>query len=315
MVMDKRAPIFVAGHRGLVGSAVVRRLVEDGWSDIRTVDHGGLDLREQAAVRAWFETERPAYVVLAAARAGGILANSTFPADFLADNLYIQANVIEASRRAGVKKLVILGSSCIYPRMAHQPIDESELLNGPLEQTNEPYAIAKIAGLKMAQAYRKQHGLNAICLMPTNLFGPNDNFSREGSHVIPGLLRRLHEAKLDGADRVVVWGTGNPRREFLYVDDLADAIVTLLESYDGAELLNIGTGKDITIRELAAEVREVVGYQGELVFDASKPDGTPRKLLDVSKIFALGWRPKTSLREGLRRAYAWFVDNPASARL
>ena len=305
--MDKNSKIYVAGHRGLVGSAIVRRLRAEGYMNIVTRTRQELDLCNQAAVYRFFEEEQPEYVFLAAARVGGILANSTYPADFIRDNLLIQTNVIDAAYRYGVKKLLFLGSSCIYPKHAPQPMKEEYLLTGLLEPTNEPYAVAKIAGIKMAQAYRRQYGFNAISLMPTNLYGPGDNFDLETSHVIPALLRKFHEAKVQGKPHVVVWGTGNPRREFLYVDDLADAAVFLMQHYDSEEIINVGVGEDISIRELAELIREVVGYQGEIVFDTSKPDGTPRKLLDVSRLHALGWRARIPLRQGLEQTYQWYL--------
>ncbi|HDM78405.1 MAG TPA: GDP-L-fucose synthase [Deltaproteobacteria bacterium] len=307
--MDKASKIFVAGHRGLVGSAILRKLQTEGYSNIVTRTREELDLRDQQAVNRFFEEERPEYVFLAAAKVGGILANSTCPADFIRDNLQIQTNVIDAAYRYGVKKLLFLGSSCIYPRNAPQPMKEEYLLTGSLEPTNEWYAIAKIAGIKMCQAYRRQYGFNAICVMPTNLYGPGDNFDLKTSHVIPALIRKFHEAKAEGKSHVVVWGTGNPRREFLYVDDLADALLFLMEHYNSEEIINVGIGKDITIRELAELIREVVGYEGDIVFDLSKPDGVPRKLLDVSRIHALGWQAKTPLREGLEKTYRWYVEH------
>jgi GDP-L-fucose synthase len=267
-----------------------------------------LDLQEQPAVERFFAAERPEYVVLAAAKVGGILANDTYPADFLRDNLQIETNVIDAAYRHGAKKLCFLGSSCIYPRLAPQPIAESSLLTGPLEQTNEWYAIAKIAGIKMCQAYAKQYGFNAISVMPTNLYGPGDNFDLERSHVLPALLRKFHEAKLAGNPMVTIWGSGTPRREFLHVDDLADAVCFLLERYDSPEIINVGCGTDLTIAELAETVRDIVGFAGELAFDRTKPDGTPRKLLDVTRITALGWRPKIALEDGIRSTYRWFMD-------
>jgi GDP-L-fucose synthase len=309
------AKIYVAGHRGLVGSAVVRALEGRGHSDILVRTHRELDLTDQSAVREFFERERPAGVVMAAARVGGIQANNTRPAEFIRDNLLIQDNVIDAAYRAGVEKFVFLGSSCIYPKMAPQPIKEDYLLTGALEPTNEWYAIAKIAGLKMCQAYRRQYGFNAISLMPTNLYGPGDNFDLQNSHVLPALIRRFHEAKLRGDEALSVWGTGTPRREFLHVDDLADAVVYLLETYDGEGIVNIGWGEDVTIKELAGMVAEVSGFRGELVFDSSKPDGTPRKLLDTTRLTSLGWKPKITLRQGLEQTYEWFKAHVAEARL
>ena len=307
--MDKASKIFVAGHRGLVGSAILRKLQAAGYTNLVTRTRAELDLRDQAAVNRFFEEERPEYVFLAAAKVGGILANSTYPADFIRDNLQIQTNVIDAAYRHGVKKLLFLGSSCIYPKYAPQPMKEEYLLTGPLEPTNEWYAVAKIAGIKMAQAYRRQYGFNAISLMPTNLYGPGDNFDLETSHVIPALIRKFHEAKVEGRPHVVVWGTGKPRREFLHVDDLADAALFLIENYDGEEIVNVGVGEDVSIRELAELIRDVVGFKGEIVFDTTKPDGTPRKLLDVSRLHALGWRASIPLRKGLEQTYAWYRAN------
>ncbi len=309
MAMNKDARIYVAGHRGLVGSAILRKLRAEGYSSIVSRTHGDLDLTDQYAVYSFFETERPEYVFLAAAKVGGILANNTYPAAFIRENLLIQTNVIDAAYRYGVKKLLFLGSSCIYPKFAPQPIKEEYLLTGILEPTNEPYAIAKIAGIKMCQAYNKQYGTNFISVMPTNLYGPGDNFDLETSHVLPALIRKFHEAKVTGAPQVVVWGSGTPRREFLHVDDLADACLFLMNNYDSSEIINIGVGKDLTIAELAQLVKEIVGYKGEIVFDTTKPDGTPRKLLDVSKIFNLGWRPRIRLEDGIRSTYEWFVRN------
>ena len=307
--MDKASKIFVAGHRGLVGSAILRKLQAEGYTNLVTRTRAELDLRDQAAVNRFFEEERPEYVFLAAAKVGGILANSTYPADFIRDNLQIQTNVIDAAYRNGVKKLLFLGSSCIYPKYAPQPMKEEYLLTGPLEPTNEWYAVAKIAGIKMAQAYRRQYGFNAISLMPTNLYGPGDNFDLETSHVIPALIRKFHEAKVEGRPHVVVWGTGKPRREFLHVDDLAEAALFLMENYDDEEIVNVGVGEDVSIRELAELIQDVVGFEGEIVFDTTKPDGTPRKLLDVSRLQALGWRAKIPLREGLASTYRWYVEN------
>ena len=306
--MNKHSRIFVAGHRGLVGSAIVRRLQADGHSNLLLRSKTELDLRDQAAVERFFVAERPELVILAAAKVGGIHANNTYPADFLRDNLQIQSNVIDASYRHGVRKLLFLGSSCIYPKLAPQPMPESCLLTGALEPTNQWYAIAKIAGLKMCEAYRLQYGFNAICAMPTNLYGPGDNFDLENSHVLPALLRKFHEAKRRGGEEVVVWGTGTPRREFLHVDDLADACLFLLERYDAAEPVNVGWGEDISIRELAELIGTAVGFAGRLHFDVSKPDGTPRKLLDVQRLRALGWAPRIRLREGVEATYKWFVE-------
>ncbi len=315
MTFKLDAKIYVAGHRGLVGSAVVRALESRGASNILVRTHRELDLTDQSAVREFFARERPAGVVMAAARVGGIQANNTRPAEFIRDNLLIQDNVIDAAYRAGVEKFVFLGSSCIYPKMAPQPIKEDYLLTGALEPTNEWYAVAKIAGLKMCQAYRRQYGFNAISLMPTNLYGPGDNFDLQNSHVLPALIRRFHEAKVRGDGALSVWGTGTPRREFLHVDDLADAVVYLLETYDGEGIVNIGWGEDVTIKELAVMVAEVAGFGGDLVFDASKPDGTPRKLLDTSRLTSLGWTPKITLRQGLEQTYEWFKSHVAEARL
>ncbi|HEB80781.1 MAG TPA: GDP-L-fucose synthase [Chromatiales bacterium] len=299
--MDPQFRIYVAGHRGLVGAAICRALRAAGFENLVTRTHAELDLTEQAVVRAFFDEARPEYVFLAAAKVGGILANDTRPAEFIRDNLLIQTHLIDAAHRAGVHKLLFLGSSCIYPKHAPQPIKEEYLLSGPLEPTNEWYAVAKIAGIKMCQAYRRQYGFNAICAMSTNLYGPGDNFDLETSHVLPALIRKFHEAKEAGAPTVTVWGTGNPRREFLHVDDLADACRFLMERHEGGEIVNVGVGEDVSIRELAELVREAVGFEGDIVFDRSKPDGTPRKLLDVSKLRELGWQPTISLPEGIRR--------------
>jgi GDP-L-fucose synthase len=307
--MNTTDRIFVAGHRGLVGSAVVRLLREQGYTDLLLRTSAELDLRNQAAVEAFFQAERPVYVVLAAAHVGGILANSTQPADFLRDNLQIQSNVIDSAWRAGARKLCFLGSSCIYPRLAPQPIREDSLLTGPLEPTNEAYAIAKIAGLKLCEAYRRQHGFNAISLMPTNLYGPGDNFDLKSSHVLPALIRRFHEAKVRGDGELVVWGTGTPLREFLHVDDLARAIVQLMRVYDGGDLVNVGCGAELSIRELAELIALVVGYTGRIVFDPSMPDGTPRKLLDVSRVTALGWQPAIMLADGIASTYEWWLSS------
>lgn len=312
--MNKDDVVFVAGHGGLVGSALVRRLRADGYSRLVLRSSGELDLRNQAAVNAFFAEQRPQHVLLAAARVGGIHANSTYPADFIRDNLLIQSHVVDAAYRNGARKLLFLGSSCIYPKLAPQPIPESALLTGPLEPTNEAYAIAKIAGVKLCQAYRRQYGFNAIAVMPTNLYGPGDNFDLQNSHVLPALIRKFHEARLRAERETVVWGTGTPRREFLYVDDLADACLFLMNRYDSDELINVGWGEDVSIRELAQLVREVVGFSGELRFDSSKPDGTPRKVLDVSRLQALGWRPRVPLREGVARSYRWFIENEGSYR-
>ena len=301
--MNLEAPIYVAGHRGIVGSAIVRALEAAGHTNILTRTSAELDLRNQAAVNAFFEAETPAYVVLAAAKVGGIHANNTYRAEFLYDNLMIEANVIHAAHVSGVEKLLFLGSSCIYPKLAPQPLKEEYLLTGPLEQTNEPYAIAKIAGIKLCETYRDQFGSNFISAMPTNLYGPGDNYDLANSHVLPALLRKIHTAKVEGHPSVPVWGTGAPMREFLHVDDLAAACLHLLNHYDGSEWLNIGTGEDLTIRALAEMICEIVGYTGELAWDTTKPDGTPRKLLDVSRINALGWKAQISLRDGIAQVY------------
>lgn len=306
---EKSAKVFVAGHRGLVGSAIVQKLRDLGFTNLVLRTHAELDLARQSDVEDFFAAEKPPFVVLAAAKVGGIHANNTYPADFIAINLQIQTNVIDSAHRHGVKKLLFLGSSCIYPKFAPQPIPEDALLTGPLEPTNEWYAVAKIAGIKMCQAYRIQYGWDAISGMPTNLYGPNDNFHPENSHVLPALMRRFHEAKVSGAKEVVVWGTGSPLREFLHVDDLADAVVFLMEKYSGLGHVNVGSGKEVTIKELAELVKEVVGFKGELVWDSSKPDGTPRKLMDSSKLASLGWTPKISLKEGLCDTYKWYLEN------
>ncbi len=303
--------IYVAGHRGLVGSAICRRLEALGHPQLITRTRAELDLTNQEAVKHFFAQTKPKYVMLAAAKVGGIFANSTYPAAFIRDNLAIQTNVIDAAYHSGVRKLLFLGSSCIYPRLAPQPMHEDVLLTSPLEPTNEWYAIAKIAGIKMCQAYRRQYGFKAISLMPTNLYGPGDNFDLESSHVLPALLRKCHEAQAGGAPQVTVWGTGQPRREFLHVDDLADAAVFLMQHYDAEDIVNVGVGEDLTIRELAEMIAQTVGFEGDLRFDTSKPDGTPQKLLDVNRLFALGWRPQISLSEGLRQTYAWYLEHEA----
>jgi GDP-L-fucose synthase len=305
--------IFVAGHRGLVGSAIVRELESRGCNQLLLASRAELDLRDQNAVAHYLTQNRPDYVFLAAAKVGGILANSSYPAEFLYDNLAIQTNVIHNSWKAGVRKLVFLGSSCIYPKLAPQPIKEEYLLTGPLEPTNEAYAIAKIAGLKLAAAYRSQYGFAAISLMPTNLYGPADNFDLQSSHVLPALIRRFHEAKISGSPSVTIWGTGTPRREFLHVDDLASAACYALENYDDSAPLNIGVGDDLPIAELAAKVARAVGYTGAIQYDTSKPDGTPRKLLDVSRLHALGWHARIGLDEGIASTYSWFQANVAAA--
>jgi GDP-L-fucose synthase len=313
--MNRDAAIFVAGARGLVGSAIVRRLRAAGFCNLLIPAREDLDLTSQESVGRFFSRNRPEHVFLAAAKVGGILANSTYPGEFLRDNLAIQTNVIHAAHESGTRKLLFLGSSCIYPKHAPQPMTEDCLLTGPLEPTNEWYAIAKIAGLKMCQAYRRQYGFNAIAAMPTNLYGPGDNFNLENSHVIPALIRRIHDAKERGEAAVEVWGTGTPRREFLYVDDLADACLFLMESYDGEALVNIGWGRDTTIAELATVISKVIGYEGVVHFDPSKPDGTPRKLLDTSRLSALGWMPRIGLTEGVRLTYEWFLQNARSLRV
>jgi len=305
----KSAKVFVAGHRGLVGAAIVRKLTQLGFTNLVKRSHAELDLTRQSDVEAFFASEKPEFVIVAAAKVGGIHANNTYPADFIAINLQIQTNVIDSAYRNGAKKLLFLGSSCIYPKFAPQPIPEDALLTGPLEPTNEWYAIAKIAGIKMCQAYRIQYKWDAISGMPTNLYGPYDNFHPENSHVLPALMRRFHEAKVKGAKEVVVWGTGSPLREFLHVDDLADAVVFMMEKYSGLEHLNVGSGKEVTIKELAELMKEVVGFEGDLVWDSTKPDGTPRKLMDSSKLANLGWTPKVSLKDGLADTYKWYLEN------
>ncbi|MCS7030854.1 MAG: GDP-L-fucose synthase [Gloeomargarita sp. SKYG116] len=305
--MQPQSRIYVAGHRGLVGSAIYRQLQQQGYTNVITATRQELDLRDELAVRRWFDQQQPEYVFLAAAKVGGILANATYPVDFLQDNLQIQTNVIAHSFRTGVKKLLFLGSSCIYPKFAPQPIKEEYLLTGALEPTNQWYAVAKIAGIKLCQAYRQQYGWSAICAMPTNLYGPGDNFDLQTSHVLPALIRKFHEAKVQGQPQVTVWGTGTPRREFLYVDDLADACIFLMQHYDDPEIINVGTGEDLSIKELAALVQKIVGYQGEIVYDTSKPDGTPRKLLDISRLQALGWQAQTPLALGIEKTYEWYL--------
>jgi GDP-L-fucose synthase len=309
IAMDKTNLVYVAGHRGLVGSAIVRKLKEEGYSRVLTASRDSVDLTDKAAVDAFFGANRPEYVFVAAAKVGGILANNNYPADFIRDNLLIEMNLIEASHRYGVQKILMLGSSCIYPKHAPQPIREEYLLTGTLEPTNEPYAVAKIAGIVMAQAYRRQHGLHAICLMPTNLYGPGDNFDLKSSHVLPAMIRKFHDAKKSGAKSVTLWGTGTPRREFLHVDDMAGACVFLMNAYDSPEIVNVGTGEDISIRELAEIAAEIVGFPGELDFDSSMPDGTPRKLLDVSRLRAAGWNIQRDLRTGIAETYEWYVRN------
>ena len=305
--------VYVAGHRGMVGSAIVRRLARENVNVV-TVERREVDLCNQAAVFDWFAKARPQVIFLAAAKVGGIVANNTLRAEFIYDNIAIAANVIQAAHQNGAEKLMFLGSSCIYPKLAPQPLREDSVLTGPLEPTNEPYAIAKIAGIKMAEAYRSQYGSDFISVMPTNLYGPGDNYHPEYSHVVAALIRRFHEAKVSGAQNVVVWGTGTPRREFLYVDDMADACVHLMKTYSGAELINVGTGEDIAIAEFARVVAGIVGYRGDISFDTSRPDGTPRKLLDISRLDKLGWRATTSLQDGLKRAYeAYLAVGPLPA--
>ncbi len=307
--MNKTDKIYVAGHRGLVGSAIVRNLQSKGYNNIVGRTHKELELTDQQAVRAFFEEERPDVVVLAAAKVGGINANNTTPAEFIYDNMQVQCNVIHCCHQYGVKKLLFLGSTCIYPKMAPQPIPEDALLTGPLETTNEAYAVAKIAGMEMCKFYKRQYGDDFISCMPTNLYGPHDNYDLKGSHVLPAMIRKFHEAKLGNAPSVELWGTGTPLREFLYVDDMADACVFLLENYDGEQHVNIGTGKEVTIKELAEMVKETVGFEGEIIWNDSMPDGTPRKLTDVTKLHSLGWRHKVELEEGIKMAYDWFKEN------
>lgn len=304
--------IYVAGHRGMVGSAIVRRLASEGC-EVLTASRGEADLKRQDQVEAWFAANRPDMVFVAAAKVGGILANDTFPADFLYDNLMIEANIIEAAYRTGIEKLMFLGSSCIYPRMAAQPIEESSLLTGPLEPTNEWYAVAKIAGIKLGQAYRRQHGADMISAMPTNLYGPGDNYDLASSHVMPALIRKAHEAKRAGADSITIWGTGTPRREFLHADDCADACVFLMQNYSDMEHVNVGSGTDVTIRELAELVCKVVGFEGGIEHDLTKPDGTPRKLMAADKLREMGWAPRIALEDGIADAYRWFLEAEAAA--
>ncbi len=312
--IDRDAPVFVAGHRGLVGSAIMRRLEREGFTNVITATRDELDLRHQTAVSEWFDANRPTNVFLVAGTVGGIMANSTRPAEFLYDNMMIHGTVVHAAHESGVDKLLYLGSSCIYPRHAHQPMNEDELLSGPLEPTNEPYAIAKIAGIKLCEAYRTQYGSDFISAMPTNLYGPNDNFDLTSSHVLPALMRRFHDAKGTANPQVTVWGTGTPKREFLHVDDLADACLFLMDNYSDHGHVNVGTGEDLTIRELAEKVRDVVCPDAELVFDRTKPDGTPRKVLDVGKLNALGWSPSIGLDDGIASTYQWFLDHVDTAR-
>ena len=310
--MQLNSKIYVAGHNGLVGSAIVRRLRDLGFDQLILKSRSELDLMESTAVSDFFSAENPEYVFLAAAKVGGIQANNVYPADFIRENLTIQINVIDAAYQSGTKKLMFLGSSCIYPKLAPQPIKEEYLLTDSLEPTNDAYAIAKIAGIKMCQAYRKQYGFNAISLMPTNLYGPGDNFDLENSHVLPALMRKFHEAKVSGASLVSVWGTGEPKREFLHVDDLANACVFLMKNYDSGDIINVGTGKDISIYDLSNLIAEIVGFGGEIKFDTNKPDGAPKKLLNISKLSALGWEPKTSLVEGIKQTYEWYRLNQIS---
>ena len=307
--MDTQSKIYVAGSRGLVGSALVRTLQAQGYNNLVLRSSQELDLRNQASVEAFFALEKPEYVFLGAARVGGIQANNTYRAEFLYDNLMIEANIIHSAYRHGVQKLLFLGSSCIYPKLCPQPMKEDYLLTGVLEQTNEPYAIAKIAGLKLCENYCRQYGVSFISAMPTNLYGINDNFDLANSHVLPALMRKLHEAKVDGDPTVTVWGTGTPLREFLYVDDLADALVFLMNTYNAIDFVNVGTGQEVSIKELALTLKAVVGYEGELVFDSTKPDGTPRKLLDVSRLTASGWQAKTDLKTGIEKTYSWFLQS------
>ena len=312
--MNTSSRILVAGHRGLVGSAVLRRLATLGYTNVLTATRDQLDLRDQAAVNYWFRANRPEFVYLVAGTVGGILANSTRPAEFIYDNMMIHATVVHSSHLFAVKKLLYLGSSCIYPRLSTQPMKEEELLNGPLEPTNEAYAIAKIAGIKLCQAYRKQYGSDFISAMPTNLYGPNDNFDLNSSHVLPAMIRKFHDAREEGRDEVTVWGTGTPRREFLHVDDLADACVFLMQNYDELSHINVGTGEDVSIRDLAEMVRRIVHPKATIVWDSSKPDGAPRKLLDVSRLHALGWRHRIALGEGIESTYEWFLTHRAELR-
>lgn len=312
--MKEDSRVLVAGHRGLVGAAIMRRLAAAGYSSLLTIDRQAVDLRDGAAVDAWFARERPEYVFLAAAKVGGIHANSAYPAEYIYDNLAIQNAVIHAAWRHGVRKLLFLGSSCIYPKHSPQPMREEHLLTGPLEPTNEWYAIAKIAGIKLCQAFRRQYGFNAIALMPTNLYGPGDNFHPENSHVLPALIRRFHEARLAATPCVTIWGTGTPRREFLHVDDLADACLFLMRHYDQEDIINVGVGTDQSILELAQTVARVTGYPGEILTDPTRPDGTPRKLLDVSRLTALGWQARIGLEAGIASTYRWFVDHAGDAR-
>jgi len=314
-MIDRKSPVFVAGHKGLVGSAILRRLESEGFSDLRVVERKDLDLRDQSAVDTWFESERPKYVFLVAGTVGGIMANSTRPADFIYDNLMIHGTVVHASHRVGVEKLIYLGSSCIYPREADQPITESSLLSGPLEPTNESYALAKIAGIKLCEGYRRQYGDDFISAMPTNLYGQGDNYDEINGHVLPSLMRRFHEAKEERQATVEVWGTGKAKREFLHVDDLADACLFLMDNYSDLEHINVGTGVDHSIQELAENIRDLIYPEAEIVFDSSKPDGMPRKVLDVSKLTELGWKARVPLSEGLISTYKWFCDAKARGEI
>lgn len=309
MLSDSSSTIFLAGHRGLVGAAILRRLEDEGFRQVLTRTRAELDLTDAHAVDSFFDSHRPDFVFLAAAKVGGIWANYNYPADFISSNLMIQSNVIHSAHRYKTRKLLLLGSSCIYPKFSPQPIKEEYLLSGPLEPTNEAYAIAKIAGIKMGQAYRRQYGLNCISAMPTNLYGPGDNFHLESSHVLPALMRKFYEAKTSGAAYVTVWGTGTPKREFLHVDDLADACLFLMRQYDSEEIINVGSGQEVEIRELAALIGEATGFEGKIHYDSTKPDGTPRKLLDVSRLNAMGWKARIGLREGIEQTYAWFLNN------
>jgi len=307
--MDKNAKIYIAGHRGLVGSAIVRELQKNGYTNIITKSHSELDLKSQIETEKFFSIEKPEYVFLAAAKVGGILANNIYPADFIRDNLMIETNVIDSAYKNKVKKLLFLGSSCVYPKSAPQPIKEEYLLTGELEPTNKAYALAKIAGIVMCQSYNKQYGVNFISVMPTNLYGEGDNFDLENSHVLPAMIRKFDDAKKNNAKGIILWGTGKPKREFLYVDDLASACIFLMNNYDNSEIINIGTGEDLSILELANMVKEITEYEGNIIWDSSKPDGTPRKLLDVSKIKSLGWKHSINLKEGIKRTYEWYKTN------
>ncbi len=311
MRMNKDAKIFVAGHRGLVGSALVRALEHAGYRNLILRTRTELDLLDQVAVKTFFETERPEYVFLAAAKVGGIMANKTYPADFIYENLMVQTNIIHSAYVSRVKKLLFLGSSCIYPKLCPQPIKEEYLMTGELESSNKAYALAKIAGIMMCQSYNEQYGTNFISVMPTNLYGPNDNFDLQNSHVLPAMIRKFHEEKVSGSKEITLWGTGSPKREFLHVDDLADACLFLMNTYDGSEIVNIGTGEDCSIKELAERIRDIVGYQGDILWDESKPDGPPRKLLDVFKLHSLGWKHRVPLEVGLRTTHDWFRSSQA----